>query len=182
VERDSSNTHGKEGVDGSSPSEGFEKSRLIRRFRELWSSRFQTSTSTERPPPAANASRETSEPCRQLGAVSPGGFAGLRAGVHSASTARSRASASARAVSCGGCRACAGSRDPSRCSCEPRRTRGRARRSSPATRFLRSPKQGLPYLRSARSGRAAQTSAPDIDARSSLCQCSAHLGIGTSKV
>jgi hypothetical protein len=39
----------------------------IRRFRELWTLRVQTSTSTEHPPPAADASRETSEPCRYWG-------------------------------------------------------------------------------------------------------------------
>src|SRR5207253_7297097 len=44
--------HGKEGVDGSSPSEGFEKLLLISPFRLPGSRPVLASTSTERPPSA----------------------------------------------------------------------------------------------------------------------------------
>src|SRR6266851_4575859 len=55
--------HGKEGVDGSSPSEGFAKFLLISSFCCCGWRRFYASTSTERPPPAANASAAASNPC-----------------------------------------------------------------------------------------------------------------------
>jgi hypothetical protein len=45
----SENRCGKEGVDGSSPSEGFENSLLISSFRSLLRRHEQGATSTERP-------------------------------------------------------------------------------------------------------------------------------------
>ena len=85
--------NGKEGVDGSSPSEGSEKSLLIRPFCLLSSRRFQTWTSTERPPPAANASREAWRPCRCA-------TSRAYADIHPASTARSSASVSRSETAC----------------------------------------------------------------------------------
>src|SRR5207253_11511715 len=41
--------HGKEGVDGSSPSEGFASSPLISSFRRLWRRQKRGAASTERP-------------------------------------------------------------------------------------------------------------------------------------
>src|SRR5215207_9069679 len=56
--------HGKEGVDGSSPSEGFAKFLLISSFcPDCWR-RVRASVSTERPPTASNAFREAWKPCR----------------------------------------------------------------------------------------------------------------------
>jgi hypothetical protein len=50
--------HGKEGVDGSSPSEGFEKSLLFSSFCLRTGRRLGVPASTERPRLAANASCE----------------------------------------------------------------------------------------------------------------------------
>src|ERR671937_2817139 len=53
--------HGKEGVRGSSPREGFPSSLLIRFFRRLVRRRKHGAASTERPRPAAFASRAVSK-------------------------------------------------------------------------------------------------------------------------
>jgi hypothetical protein len=74
--------HGKEGVDGSSPSEGLTKFLLISSFCRLGWRQFWASTSTERPPRAGIVSGEALERCW-------GG--GLRA-LSAASTQRPRRS------------------------------------------------------------------------------------------
>ena len=86
--------HGKEGVDGSSPSEGSAKFLLINSFCCPGWRRFWASTSTERPPRAAIASASGLEP------LLLSGFAGFPGGVHPASTARSIASASSSETAC----------------------------------------------------------------------------------
>jgi hypothetical protein len=60
-------SNGKEGVDGSSPSEGFASSLLISSFRSPRRRRVDGSTSTERPRCSPIACAETWKPCRPLG-------------------------------------------------------------------------------------------------------------------
>jgi hypothetical protein len=82
------NSHGKEGVDGSSPSEGFAKFLLIRFFCWPNGRRFWASTSTERPPALRG------RPRRGFETLLVSGFTGLAVGVHPGSTALTIASAS----------------------------------------------------------------------------------------
>ena len=56
-------SHGKEGVDGSSPSEGFAKFLLISFFRRLMSRQKRGAPSTERPRAAAVFSYESAKSC-----------------------------------------------------------------------------------------------------------------------
>jgi len=58
---------GKEGVDGSSPSEGFAKFLLISSFCCSDWRRFWVSTSTERPPACGVALGGASKPCWRVG-------------------------------------------------------------------------------------------------------------------
>jgi hypothetical protein len=55
--------HGKEGVDGSSPSEGFRKFLLISFFRRLMRRQKRGAASTERPRAAAVFSYESAKSC-----------------------------------------------------------------------------------------------------------------------
>src|SRR5713101_1443527 len=56
--------HGKEGVDGSSPSEGFEEIPANQPLLTELVANVQTSTSTERPPPAESGFGGAWKPCR----------------------------------------------------------------------------------------------------------------------
>ncbi len=57
------NRHGKEAVDGSSPSEGFRKFLLISFFRRLMRRQKRGAASTERPRAAAVFSYESAKSC-----------------------------------------------------------------------------------------------------------------------